>query len=138
VPLQFKVPRYDPLAVKMRQLASGRWRKTVAGAIRDEVEQLIDEQFDRRAAPDGTAWEPRKPPTGTWPLLEKTGRMRRSYHVVATTTGIRVTNSRDYAGYHQTGTIYMPARKVLPDGPLPADWRARLDAAIIAELDRIG
>lgn len=135
--LKFKRPRYDPLAVKLRQLTPGRIRQAAAGAIRDEVEVLIDERFEARAAPDGTPWAPRKPPTGTWPLLEKTGRMRRDYHVTPTTTGIAVTNGRPYAGYHQTGTERMVARPALPSGDLPAKWRARLDAAVAAELERI-
>lgn len=135
--LKFKRPRFDPLAVRLRQLTPGRIRQAAAGAIRDELEQLIDERFEARAAPNGAPWEPRKPPTGTWPLLERTGRMRRDYHITPTTAGVTVTNNRPYAGYHQTGTVYMPARKVLPDGDLPANWRARIDAAVARELERI-
>jgi phage gpG-like protein len=137
VPYVFKAPRYDPLAVRLRQATAGRLRQASAGAVRDTLEQLIDERFEARAAPDGSAWAPRKPPTGTWPILEKTGRMRRDYHVTATTTGVTVQNNRPYAGFHQTGTVYMPARPVLPNGPLPSDWRDRIDAAITAELQRI-
>jgi hypothetical protein len=136
--LSWKRPRFDPLAVKLRQLTPGRIRQAAAGAIRDQVEILIDERFDARADPSGAPWEARKPPTGTWPLLEKSGKMRKSYHVGATTTGVSVTNSRPYAGYHQTGTANMVARKVLPDaGPLPAEWAGRIDAAVSAELERI-
>lgn len=135
--LKFKRPRYDPLAVKLRQLTPGRIRQAAAGAIRDEVEVLIDERFEERAAPDGTPWAARVPPTGTWPLLEKTGRMRRDYHVTPTTTGVTVTNGRPYAGYHQTGTERMVARPVLPSGDLPTSWRERIDEAVAAELERI-
>ena len=137
MPLLFKRPRFDPLAVKMRQLTTGRIRQAAAGAIRDTVEELVDERFEERAEPSGSAWEPRKPPTGTWPILEKSGRMRKSYHVTATTTGIKVENSTKYAGYHQTGTANMPARPVLPEGNLPADWRSRIDAAVASELERV-
>jgi phage gpG-like protein len=136
--LKFTRPRFDPLAVKLRQVQSGRLRQAAAGAIRDTVEILIDEQFDARAEPtSGDQWAPRVPPTGSWPILEKTGRMRRSYHVSATTTGVTVTNSTDYAGFHQTGTARMVARKVLPDGDLPGEWRARIDEAVEAELERV-
>lgn len=137
MPLLFKRPRFDPLAVKMRQLTPGRIRQAAAGAIRDTVEELIDERFEDRAAPDGTLWEPRKPPTGTWPILEKSGRMRKSYHVSATTTGVSVTNNTQYAGFHQTGTSRMPARPVTPNGALPSEWRDRIDQAVAAELERI-
>jgi phage gpG-like protein len=135
--LLFKRPRFDPLAVKMRQLTPGRIRQAAAGAVRDTVELLVDERFEERAEPNRSAWEPRKPPTGTWPILEKTGRMRKSYRVTATTTGVKVENSTKYAGYHETGTANMVARPVLPDGNLPADWRARIDAAVATELERI-
>ncbi len=135
--LKFKRPRFDPLAVKLRQLTAGRVRQAAAGAIRDTVEILIDERFDARAAPSGARWETRKPPTGSWPLLEKSGRMRKEYNVSATVTGVSVTNNTPYAGFHQTGTKNRVARKVLPDGDLPTDWRARIDEAVVAELERI-
>lgn len=108
-----------------------------AGAIRDTVEILIDERFDARADPSGQPWEVRKPPTGSWPILEKSGKMRKSYHVAATATGVAVTNPLPYAGVHQKGRGNMPARKVLPDGPFTADWAGRIDAAVDAELERI-
>ena len=74
----------------MRQLTPGRIRQAAAGAVRDTVEILIDERFDERSDPDGNRWAPRKQPTGTWPLLERSGKMRKSYHVGATTTGVKV------------------------------------------------
>lgn len=136
--LIFKRPRFDPLAVKLRQLASGVVRQAAAGAIRDTIEEQIDRRFNERADPDGVPWAPRKEPTGAWPLLEKTGRMRNDYHVAATTTGVSVTNNRPYAKVHQTGRGNMPARPVLPpDGKLPEEWREEIDAAIKAELERI-
>lgn len=135
--LKFRLPRFDPLAVRLRQLTSGRIRQAAAGAIRDTVEILIDERFEARAAPSGARWETRKPPTGSWPLLEKSGRMRKEYHVTATAAGVTVTNKVPYAGFHQTGTKNMVARKVLPDAGLPPAWRDRIDSAVAAELERI-
>lgn len=137
MPLILKRPRFDPLAVKMRKVARGLHRQAVAGAIRDEIEKMIDSQFDQRRSPEGRPWAPRKPPTGSWPLLQKTGKMRRDYHVVAKTTGVTVTNNRPYASYHQTGTRYMPARKVAPDGALPASWSRPIDAAVATALDKL-
>lgn len=135
--LKFRRPRFDPLAVKLRQLTPGRIRQAAAGAIRDTVEILIDERFEARADPSGARWEARKPPTGTWPLLEKSGRMRKSYHVTATAAGVSVANTVPYAGFHQTGTGNMVARKVLPDAGLPQVWRDRIDEAVATELERI-
>lgn len=135
--LRFKRPRFDPLAVRLRQLTPGRIRQAAAGAIRDTVEILIDERFEARAAPDGARWDARKPPTGTWPLLEKSGRMRKEYHISATATGVAVTSNTPYAGFHQTGTKNMPARRVLPEAGLPQTWRDQIDEAVAAELERI-
>ena len=138
MPLLFKRPRFDPLAETMRQLTPGRIRQAAAGAVRDTVEILIDERFDERSDPDGNRWAPRKQPTGTWPILEKSGRMRKSYHVGATTTGVKVENSQPYAKVHQTGRANMLARPVLPNGNrMPEDWRDQIDEAVADELERI-
>lgn len=75
---------------------------------------------------DGAAWAPRKPPTGNWPILNKTGAL------MAAATGqgpgaIQASDGRSAtvgvdasvhvpgggvhaAGFHQSGTSRMPAR----------------------------
>lgn len=137
VGLKFQAPRYDPLAVALRQVARGGARQTLAAAIAGGVRDLIDDRFDARATPSGVPWAPRKPPTGTWPLLEKTGAMRRGFQVRAQTTGVTVTNTQEYAQFHQTGTRYMPARPILPRGPLPSWWRSYLDLVVAETLKKI-
>ena len=64
--------------------------------------------------------------------------MRKSYHVGATTTGVKVENSQPYAKVHQTGRANMLARPVLPNGNrMPEDWRDQIDEAVADELERI-
>lgn len=118
----------------MLRLAGGL-RGAVAASPREEprevapvVEALMDETFDQRRAPDGSAWAPRKPPTGSWPLLERTGRMRRSRRVRPGVGAVEAAVDGP-AEHHQRGTRFMVARKILPEVSLPAGWSARVGAA---------
>ncbi len=64
--------------------------------IMDRVEQ----NFDRRGALFG-GWTPRKKDK-PWPLLEQTGKMRRSFKADITNTQLTVGNSDDKFKYHQS------------------------------------
>jgi hypothetical protein len=44
--------------------------------------------------------------------------------------GISISVGTDYASFHQVGTRYMPQRRILPDGALPAEWQAAIKVAI--------
>jgi hypothetical protein len=136
MPIKLIQPRYSGLPRALRQLPRGKVRAVAARAIEREVVQLIDERFVARAAPDATPWAPRKQPTGTWPLLEKTGKMRRGFKVMASATQLKVTQTQDYLKYHQKGTERMVARPVFPDAGLPAEWTGRIDAAVARALGR--
>ena len=72
-------------------------------------------------------WAPRKPPTGSWPLLRKTGLMQQTASFrygknpmtfVATTT--------DYGPFLQFGTKFMVQRRWLGIGPKMLDPMARI------------
>lgn len=115
---------------KLRLFASGRARELAANATADALLDLVDEGFERRADPYGNPWAPRKPPTGPWPLLEKTRAMRTNYFALVNGGRVTLTNDLAYPGYHQTGTSRMVARKTVPDGPLPSAWEARIDEAV--------
>lgn len=133
---KFVQPRYGAVPRRLRELKRGDIRRAAAVGAVSALENLIDERFQDRAAPGGTPWAPRKPPTGTWPILEKTGRMRRSFKVMATSAQLKVLNSTEYLKFHQTGTSRMVARPVLPNGELPPDWERRIDAAMSDAIDR--
>jgi len=101
-----------------------------AQAIAPLVTSLLNESYDRRESPNGQRWARRVPPTGSWPLLEKTGDMRASQLVVPQVGQI----SMSYAGpaqYHQRGTPKMVARPLLPL-TMPPTWAARIGAARVA------
>lgn len=73
------------------------------GIILDRVQQ----NFDKRGALFG-GWPARKKNV-PWPLLEQTGKMRRSFDGVATETQLKVENKDDKFKYHQSNK---PRRKI--------------------------
>jgi hypothetical protein len=109
-----------------------RAQSTVDRAVREEVraelELLVEEQFAGQHGPNGERWTPRVPPTGGWPILRRTGRMRASTRITETSRGFLVTMASP-AGYHQRGTSKMVARQIFPGGE-DSNWQARIDAAI--------
>lgn len=124
------------LGSKLRKLSTeGKLiaRSTVASTIRD----LVEEGFAREADHRGRRWNARVPPTGSWPLLTKTGAMRRSVGVDASGSSITITNSQPYAGYHQSGTRKMVARQWAPVKAMSRQWRERIDRAIKLSLERL-
>lgn len=60
----------------------------------------VQQNFDKRGAMFG-GWQPRKIDR-PWPLLEQTGKMRRSFKGEVTTTQLTVGNTDDKFKYHQS------------------------------------
>lgn len=113
-------------------------RNVARAAIKKEIENLIDEGFNAHEEPRGRAWEERKKPY-PWPILEKTGRMRRAFKVSTTGPNIIVENSatergREYALFHQFGWMQggekQAARQVMPVKAMSTRWRNRVDAVV--------
>jgi len=118
------------LSEQLRVFASGRARAAAQGAMQRALLDLVDEGFEQEQSPAGSRWARRKPPTGSWPLLNKTGAMRGSIYASVLGAQIILHAGADYAGYHQSGTSRMPARPIFPDGALPANWAAVIDRAV--------
>ena len=73
---------------------------------------------EERDPVDGSGWAPRKPPTGSWPLLRKTGKMQDSTRFSA--PGVMLFTAKtsvNYGGFHMSGTSKMPRRRWLGIGP---------------------
>jgi hypothetical protein len=68
----------------------------------------VQQNFDKRGAYFG-GWQPRKI-NRPWPLLEQTGKMRRSFDGVVTSTQLKVENKDPKFKYHQSNK----PRKKLP------------------------
>jgi phage gpG-like protein len=103
--------------------------RNVADIRRDvahEITMILDEQFKTSSDPWGKRWAPKKRDNGK-PTLIDTSSMRRSFFVSVSGTKIKIINSAEYSGYHQSGTSKMVARKMVPDtGAMPRKWEPRL------------
>ena len=94
-------------------LGDARLSPLTADLAAETVKQT-QRRFDRRTAPDGTRWKPRKDNL-PHPLLEKSGRLRRSIgerdlqekEAEIGTSGVV------YAGVHQHGSDRIPQRQFL-------------------------
>jgi len=88
---------------------------------KDTVLQETDQQWSSEGSHLGTAWKARKPQQGkdgqrvdTWPLLEKTGKMRKSFSFQSTKDSMRIFNTASYFPYHQSSA----SRRKLPHRPM--------------------
>jgi hypothetical protein len=73
-------------------------------------------------------WKPRKPPTGTWPLLRKTGLMEKSakFYTEQGKKGLFFAETVYYGPYMQYGTSTVPARRWLGIGQKMLDPMAKV------------
>lgn len=109
------------------QIEENWWKKS-RKELTDIVTEYNKENWANATDPvDNSRWKPRKPPTGTWPLLNKTGRMFGSTVIVTRATEPMIFTAKigvDYGGFHQYGTSRMPRRRWLGIGPSIADRMA--------------
>lgn len=92
--------------------------------------EALTECFIYQRDPQGVAWKPRKHVYGDYrdsnPILFDL----LSYFRYDVTDGkIKVTNSKYYAFYHQTGTRFMVARRFMPSKARPGSFGSKLKLA---------
>ena len=107
----------------------------------EEIQKLIEEEYDAGKDPNARAWAPLRPSTvakGRFPPpLTDSRAMRDGTEVKPMAgAGISITFDVDYAVFHHTGTKNMRARPVIPTGPFPASWEEQLQAACDAAVAR--
>jgi phage gpG-like protein len=84
-----------------------------------ELEKELLEELKRlwklEKDPDGNPWLKRKEPTGSWAILDKTGKLQLTARVLINRS--IVARVEPYGEYHQWGTRSIPQRKMfgLPD-----------------------
>ena len=102
---------------------------------------LVEEGFDQGQDPYGRAWAPLKDRDGI--PLTYTGKLRSSYKVHSNSHGFVLESDYKVARFHQTGyrvrrgrtmgkysrNSMVPARKQIPEGSLPPQWEAEINAA---------
>lgn len=118
----------EALAAAFDSLAADAPRLLGEAAAEGGTEALAAE-FENEADPSGNPWAKRVPPTGSWPILTKTGKMRGSRTAKAFPSAAEFTVNTP-AEYHQGGTRRMVARPILPAGSLPEPWRVAIEKAV--------
>lgn len=107
-------------------LGSGKVVREAAKNLAPVLQELGDRPWQQRASVEGSPWAPRKA-AYLHPILEKTGRTRRSLRSRASGTSVVTSVRTTYARFHQTGTRRMSARPIFPTAnELPAVWSARI------------
>ena len=76
--------------------------------VENEVQELIQGEFDEEVDPYRIAWASRLD-WYPWEMLKRTE------------DRLSITNSKRYSSFHQTGTRFMVKRPYLP-GRTPSDW----------------
>lgn len=105
-----------------------------AAAVSTDIAVEIEKEFDAGQDPYGRAWEALRPATlrrgRRPPPLTDTGHLRSSVRVAPTAgAGIAIVIGAEYARFHQTGTVNMAARPILPAGGFPASWSQAIKRA---------
>lgn len=95
---------------------------------RDEFIEDILKKYSKGKDPYGKKWVKRKH-NYPWPIMDKTGKMKKSYRAEEIDTGVKIINDAPYAITHQYGLkndrgIQLPQRLVLPteEKGLPAQF----------------
>ncbi len=120
--------RLDAFRAALQGLATDAPR-LLGEAVAEGGEAAITAEFAKEADPAGNPWARRKPPTGSWPILRKTGKMYGSVTARALPSAAEFTVDTP-AEFHQGGTSRMVARTVLPKGTLPEPWRVAIGEAV--------
>lgn len=85
--------------------------------IQPHLEEAKEKQFNSKGAHLGSPWAKRKQ-NYPWPILQKTGKMRKSFRVKYKSVRQMVYGTtRKYYPFHQLGTSKMPARVMLAISP---------------------
>ena len=92
------------------------WWKSSKNELLRMVESHHTESWgDQKDPVTGNAWTPRKEPSGSWPLLKKSGKMLGSTRFKADAKPMlfKATTNVSYGSFHQDGTSRMPQRRWL-------------------------
>jgi hypothetical protein len=142
MPLKFKSTGLSvALDAKLKALSTQGFIQAKA-AVASTLRDLIAEGFQKKVAPGGQAWKPRKDSL-PHPLLDKSGAMKRGFEIDTYGPRLVIKNEavseqgRPYPWFHQTGTSKMPARKVVPDRTLSSRWKSQVNKTIAKALERL-
>ena len=95
------------------------WWEASRNELTKVVERYNKQSWRKQVDPvTQKKWQPRKPPTGSWPLLRKTGLMQNSaqFYTMQGKKGMFYAETVFYGPYMQYGTSTVPARRWLGIG----------------------
>lgn len=131
----------DPLAGLRRAL--GQLAKVPSQASKeasDGINRLIQQEFSAGTDPYGRGWADLKPSTIAKgrhsPPLTATGQMRARTKASPMSGGGIQLEAPSPANFHQSGTVVMAKRAILPDKGLPVAWKAEIDKAVTNTIKR--
>ena len=106
------------------------WKRTNSSIAR-RVRRVYMKFFNKQQQETVGPWALRKDDK-KHPLLNKTGRMKRSFQFKSNRKGFTIQNSSPYSGYHEEGTNRMPKRSALD----PKNSKA-IDLIVEKEIDKM-
>lgn len=114
----------------------------MASRVAVRISAEIQREFDEGRTAYGTPWAPLRPKTIAKgrhaPPLTDTREGRDSVTVQpAQGAGVTISVGASYMAYHQDGTSHMVARKILPEGILPAAWKRIYQSELTAGCARV-
>jgi hypothetical protein len=110
-------------------LVNEYWWEASRNELTKVVERYNKQSWRKQADPvTQKKWQPRKPPTGSWPLLRKTGLMQNSaqFYTMQGKKGMFYAETVFYGPYMQYGTSTVPARRWLGIGRQMLDPMAKV------------
>lgn len=110
------------------ELVSEEAPRALVSAMATAAEEVLASEFATESDPSASPWAARVPPTGSWPILTKTGAMKASRSVTEEPSAIEISLASP-ANYHQSGTSRMVAREILPGGKVAPRWTDAMDKA---------
>lgn len=142
MPLKFRSTGLSiALDAKLKKLSTQGFNMAKA-AVASTLRDLIAEGFEKKVAPGGQAWKPRKDSL-PHPLLDLSGDMKRGFKIDTFGPKLVISNTavseqgRPYPVFHQKGTRNMPARKVVPDRTLSSRWKSQVNKTVKKALERL-
>lgn len=121
-------------AIRFRKLAESL--RDAPALLAETALDLVRQGFDESKEPDGFPWSDITHRSGK-PLID-TATLQNSWHTTHIgrhTFGIAA--GVDYATFHQTGTVHIVPRKMVPDDgqPMPRAWEEAFDADLQSLLE---
>mgnify|MGYP000031047574 CR=1 FL=1 len=92
------------------------------------IERLIEREFEYTRSPYGRKWAPLKKDTGRPPLAG----LKDYFIVINNKNIVHVGHEKPYAKFHQTGTRFMKARKMLPENDIKKSktWTNKINSTL--------